>query len=107
MDLIVPILLQFVAGTLTAAALAYLWSRLQLSWPGIPVLGGLGGVTIGELRGHILGGHHHMAGMDMSAMPLPAATLSNEVLLNLAGGAVGGGTLLLLAAVICWLVPNR
>jgi hypothetical protein len=103
--------LQLLAGTLAAVALAWWWPALSQNWPGVPVLGALGGVMIGQLRDHILGGHHHMSGtmanMDMSKMGSVPGVGSAQMVLDLSGGAGGGAVLLGLAAVICWIVPGR
>ena len=100
MDFAAAVLLQFASGTLAAVLLARLWPPLQLRWPGLPTVGGLGGVMLGELKGHLMGGHHHVAGMVMPSPLEPGSLFTNLV----AGGA-GGGLLLLTAYVICRLVP--
>ena len=103
MTVLLPILLLFAAGATAAHGLARVFPGLALSLSGLSLIGGLGGVTIGNLRGHILGTHHHhVAGM---AMPSPGDTVT--LLSDILAGGIGGAILLLLAAIIVWLVPDK
>lgn len=103
MTVLLQIFLLFAAGATAAHGLARVFPGLAPSLSGLTFIGGLGGVTLGYLRGHILGTHHHhVAGM---AMPGPSDATS--VLSDVLVGGSGGAVLLLLAAIIVWLVPDK
>ena len=105
MDAVLPIVLQLLAGTAVAWALGRLVPALSFGLAGAPSLGGLGGVIVGELKDHITGAHHHMNGQDMAGMSMAPATDPTVMLLNLLWGGAGGGLFLILACLVCKLVP--
>ena len=105
MDAILPIVLQFAAGTAAALALGWLVPVLGLGASGALTLGGLGGVIVGELKDHITGAHH-MDGGVMPGMTMAPATSPSTMLLNLIWGAGGGALFLVLAYAVRKLVPE-
>ena len=106
MDVLLPIVLLFAAGTATALALGWLLPALGHGVPGALCLGGLGGVMIGELKDHITGAHQMMNGAAMAGMPMVAATDPEQTARNLIWGAGGGAVFLLLAVAIGSFVPG-
>ena len=102
MDVILPLSLAAVAGLVVALGLTLVWHRLVLPWPANGVIGAVGGVMASALKGHVLGGHHHTAGMTM-----PTATDPSALAASAAAGCLGAALMVALAGLILWLAPNR
>jgi len=107
MEAILPVVLQYLAGTVAALVIGRIAPPTGLGLGGALSLGGLGGVIIGELRDHISGAHHHMNGQVMPGMSMAPATDLSIMLINLIWGAGGGGLFLVLAYAIGRLVPDH
>ena len=101
MTTLLPTLLMFAAGAAVALGLARLVRAVALRTRDLTLIGGLGGV-MGQLKGHLLGAHHHMPGM---VMPAPGDAMS--LLPDVLAGGIGGAVLVLLVALFMWLMPFK
>lgn len=101
MDRLLPIVVAGAAGWAAVSILVAIWRGLALRGYGAVVLGGLGGMLTGALKGHVLGGHHHVPGMVMTASPDLSSLAASASF-----GAVGAMLLLFLAALLRRLIPD-
>ncbi len=102
MDISLQIALSAVAGLIVVYAMGWITRRLLLPGSGNPIIGLLGGALSGALKGHVLGEHHHVAGMAMPGPSDPTALVAVAAI-----GAAGAALMLLVASLILLLAPNR